>query len=296
MLLASALMLLAAGQAAAAGQPVQPTSGAEPLARDTRGRPTIPVRLNDRGPFPMVVDTAAQTSLIVPALATTLGVKPLDRTMGVDGATGGQGAPLFPIERFDSALFDLRRIAMIALPNSGVTEASGIVGMDMFADRRLVFDLAAKRLAVTASGPAPAGWASVGGEHVDAGFVAVPVRVENVAAMAVIDTGAAVTVANAAVLRALGWKDDDPRLHAAGGIRGATAQADPVRTAHIDRLTIGPVRLSNVTILVRSAASDPSAAPSLLLGDDLLNRLDAFAVDFPRAELQVRLPSAPRQP
>ncbi|MEJ8630022.1 hypothetical protein P0F65_09745 [Sphingomonas sp. I4] len=40
---------------------------------------------------------------------------------------------------------------------------------------------------------------------------------------ALIDTGAAVTIINAAAFRLLGWSDSDPRLSDGGEIRGASA-------------------------------------------------------------------------
>ncbi len=39
-------------------------------------------------------------------------------------------------------------------------------------------------------------------------------------------------------------------------------------------------------------ADDGAPTPSLILGNDLLNLFPGYAVDFPRAELQINLPGS----
>jgi hypothetical protein len=58
------------------------------LRYDNRGRPAIGVSVNDTGPYYMVIDTAAQMSLLSPALADQLHLPKIDSDLKINGATG----------------------------------------------------------------------------------------------------------------------------------------------------------------------------------------------------------------
>ncbi|MEH3036624.1 MAG: retroviral-like aspartic protease family protein [Sphingomonas adhaesiva] len=291
----AALLLL---QAAAATPPTRPApppaepataiaTAEAPLLHDTRGRPVMTVRINGKGPFPMVVDTAAQTSLMAAGLAAELGLKPMADGIRVEGATGASQSRLYPVDRIGNALFDARYVAVVELSNSGVTDARGIIGMERFTDARLVVDRTARRIARTASGPAPAGFATIAGQRTAEGFVTVPMTLNGVSVPALVDSGAAATIVNAAAFRLLGWADTDPRISNGGEIRGAAAGGQAIRTARFDKVGVGRITLSNVPL---SVADDGATRPSIILGSDLLNLFPGYAVDFPRAELHIRLP------
>lgn len=291
MILIAALALTQA-QAQTARAPVSPpvassTAAEAPLLHDTRGRPVMTVRIDGKGPFPMVVDSAAQTSLMSRSLADELALKPLGGDIAVNGATGQGRARLYPIDTLSNPLIDAHRIAMVELANGGVTDARGIIGMEQFAKRRLVIDRSTQRIAAEPSGPAGPGYATISGQANELGFVEIPMTIDGVRVPALIDTGAAVTVANAAAFRLLGWASDDPRLSAGGEIRGAAAGGQKIRIAHIGKLAIGKIALSNVPIMI---SSDPDPRPSIILGNDLLNLFPGYKVDFPRAESQIKLP------
>lgn len=264
-----------------------------PLQHDSRGRPVMTVTVNGQGPFPMVVDTAAQTSLLTRALADELKLKPLSHRMQVTGATATAAARLYPVERMTNPLLNARRIALVELTNSGVTEARGIIGMEFFGNRRLLVDRSTRTIAALPSGPAGPGYATIAGQATPEGFVAVPLTLDGVRIPAVIDSGAAVTVANAAALRLLGWSENDPRLTDGGEIRGASAGGQKIRSARIGALSIGRIALSNVPVMI---ADDGNAVPSIILGSDLLNLFPGYAVDFPRRELHIKLPPKPAAP
>jgi len=259
-----------------------------PLLHDTRGRPVMTVQINGKGPFPMVVDTAAQTSLMSRALATELALKPLNGGIGVNGATGSEQARLYPVDRMTNALVDARYVAMVELANGGVTEARGIIGMEFFTSRKLLIDRSTNRIAAEPSAPAGPGFATIVGSRTGEGFVQIPLTLDGVRIPALIDTGAAVTIANTAAFRLLGWAENDPRLSDGGEIRGASAGGQKIRIARIGTLSIGKIGLSNVPVMI---SGDGNSKPSIILGDDLLNLFSGYSIDFPRAELHIKVPA-----
>jgi predicted aspartyl protease len=271
-----------------------------PLYRDTRGRPTIDTRFNDRAPVRMVVDTAAQMSLVSLPLVQELALSSLGEGMTVNGVSGQTQAELYGVDRFATDLFDVEGVALLAMPNAGVTEARGIVGMEMFSQGRLEFDLMANRLTLGPSAR-PDGFIAVQGELNEAGLLTVPVEIDGVIFDALVDTGASVSVASGGALRALGWSEGDTLLTAAGTIRGATEHQTVIRSGRVGRIKLGPVNFRDINLVFSDApAMDEtpitspakgSGRPSLILGSDLLNALQAFAIDLSQGQLQIRVPS-----
>lgn len=263
------------------------------LGRDTRGRPTLTARFNGQGPFAMVLDTGAQTSLVSTSLADELDLPELDGGLGVNGVSGAEQARLFAVDRFQTDLFDADAVAVPALPNDGVTEARGIVGMERLASGRLVFDQIAHRIRLEPSDGPHDGYAVIQGRLNDAGLLVVPVKIDGVELDALVDTGAAISVVSGAPAQVLGWAEDDPRIKAAGVMRGAAGQGAEVNSAKVGRLAVGPVTFRDLDLFFStpSGASNADASPpSLILGSDLLNNLEGFAVDFPKAQLLIRIP------
>jgi predicted aspartyl protease len=273
------------------------------MARDSRGRPTIEARFNGRPPVKMVVDTAAQTSLVTLPLARELSLPALGETLTVEGAVGQSQVELYGVDRFETDLFQVEGVALLALPNAGVTEARGVIGMERFSQGRLVFDVGANRLDFAPSGEHREDFVAVQGRLNEAGLLVVPVEIDGVLFDALVDTGAGVSVASDGALRALGWAETDPRLKAAGTIRGATSHESAIRSGRVGRIKLGPVNFRDIDLIF----ADPEAVdeappesgtpnssdtprPSLILGADLLMNLDAFALDFQRATLEIRVP------
>lgn len=293
---------LAVQAAPVATPPSDPAAVHTPLYRDTRGRPTIDARFNGQPPVRMVVDTAAQMSLVSPSLVQELGLPGLGEGMTVSGVAGQTQAELYGVDRFATDLFDVEGVALLAMPNASVTEARGIVGMEMFSQGRLEFDLSADRLTLGASRQ-PDGFVAVQGKLNEVGLLIVPVEIDGVAFDALVDTGAGVSVASGGSLRALGWSDEDPRLKAAGTIRGATQHQTAIRSGRVGRIKLGPVNFRDIDLVFADAPSPGEAPtapsspgreerPNLILGSDLLNALQTYAVDFSKSQLQIRVPAA----
>jgi hypothetical protein len=246
----------------------------------------------------MVVDTAAQTGFVVKALADELQLEPLKDGATINGVTGSAHVDAYRIGRLGGASFGITDATLMTLPNVGSTGAKGIIGMDPFLDRKLVFDIAARRFQVLPSGGTLPGFVAHAGRTLADNFIFVPIRLNGVTVQALVDSGAARSVANAATLRAMGWAAGDPRLKAGGEIRGATDTPSPVRLGTIETIALGPVSFSNVEMIFSDQSPVDGLGlgdgPAMILGADLLNLLQAYAVDFRRGTLEIRVPHVPR--
>lgn len=292
-LIASYGLAAASGLNVSATAPEPTLHAAAQLRYDNRQRPVIATQINGSGPYFMVVDTAAEASFLVPKMSEVLSLSAVESDMTIRGATGVSKVNFFPVDTFTSALFSFSGMAMFELPNAGSTPAAGIIGMDIFQDKALVFHTASGELSTATSGSFTNNTSQF--LPIDAlphhGLaMQVNIRLNGVEIPATIDTGAAVTIANPAALAALGWETDDSRLQDDGAIRGATTDAVAIKQATMETLAMGPVTMRDIP--VRFTMQDDNQPPSLTLGVDLLNALDGFVVDFPAGKFYIMLPPA----
>lgn len=70
----------------------------EEIRYDNRGRPVIQTFVNQQGPYYMVVDTAAQSSLMSPRLGDKLNINPIATDIVINGATGKTQAEIYPVK------------------------------------------------------------------------------------------------------------------------------------------------------------------------------------------------------
>lgn len=286
-------ILAALAVAAVQAVPAVPDAS-EALRFDRKGRPVTGVTIDGKGPFDMVVDTAAQVTLIAPDLAKELALPDLRSDVTVQGATGPSMATMYGVGRLNNALFDRRDVALPAFTNSAITDARGIVGIDMIAGRKLLFDRANARIAVTPSCPAAPGYATIRGRIDPAGMVVIPMTVNGRGIEALVDSGAEGIIAGPGLIDLLGWAADDPRIKPYGTVGGAGGNGQAARWFAAESLQMGPVKLGNVPIVIPGGATGgQEEGPVLILGVNVLNLLGAYAVDFTRGELQIRMPERP---
>ena len=273
--------------------PQQPDSSA--MRADALGRPVIAVKVNGGEPVDFVVDTAATEHVVMPRLVQRMSLRPAAEQAQLQGASGLQAAALYDLASLTSDAFDHADAQAVGLPNGHATDAWGIVGMGDFGGHRVSFDREGMRFAVQTSGPAPAGMSSMPAVLLGT-FAVVEVHVEGQSMLAVIDSGAARTVANAEAMAALGWTANDPRLTAAKPVAGATTQELGAWSGKVSGLRLGPAAFSDVTLTFSDlpvfAALGLGDLPALILGSDLLNQLPAYAIDYPRSELHLKAPRA----
>lgn len=273
---------------------LQQPSVSAPMAEDESGRPVISVTVNGGETFAFVVDTAAQQHVVMPRLVDRLDLEPTDDQTEVVGASGAQAARFYDLGSLSTAAFAQNGVHALALPNASVTEAWGIIGMDAFADRRVTFDRQGKRFALTPSGPAAEGMTTLPAT-IHGTFAIVEIRLNGAPIKAVIDSGAARSIANDAAREAMGWPEDDARLVATRPIEGATTQRTFARKGRIDSLALGPAVFKDVPLTFSDLsvfdALGLAGQPAVILGSDILNRLPAWAIDYPRKEFHLRVPT-----
>jgi len=265
-----------------------------PTRRDRIGRVWVPVLINGKGPFRLVLDSGATRSAVTASVATRLGLS-TDKTPPVI-LRGVTGTATVPTIRADSLEVGDLYIAPTTLPivNDAFGGAEGLLGTEGLGDKRIYIDFRSDFINIARSKGTPA----------DDGFITLPTlrrpdqllvvraTIGGVKARAIIDTGAQATVANRALRDAL-----EKRLHDADGTRdeitGATGETQIGEGQIVSRIALGGVEIrsahmtfGDMRIFSHWGMTDE---PGLLVGMDILGLVDTLIIDYKRRELMIRL-------
>ena len=266
---------------------------AAPTLRDRIGRIWAPVLINGRGPYRLVLDTGATHSAIVPQVADSLGI-PLSSlsNIRVTGVTGTAVVPTVAVKRFEfgELSVDSTVLPIVADVFGG---AEGVLGTEGLSDKRIRIDFAHDTVVILRSrGPLDTtGVTTLPLRQLRDHLLAMDIRVANVRAKAIIDTGAQISIGNNA-LRELLMRHNSRDVHKAQ-IEGVTLDVTSGDTIRAPPIYVGSVILQgvNVTygdmyIFERWKLNDE---PVLVLGMDVLGTVDLLVIDYRLHQLQMRL-------
>jgi len=271
-----------------------------PLNFDDEGRPVVGVRINDLEPHPFVIDTAAQATALSMDFIARTGLTPSGGRAQLHGASGVTEVDLYHLARVQIGA--LTRTGVVALPlqpgQHGAAEAhshhghSGVIGAPLFAGARLDFDYRRRMLAISDAANRPSLPNATPIDLAHNTFVLVPARVAGVDATAVIDTGAAHTLANLALRDALGFTEDDPRLRATTAAGGATGHVLQSQVGNLADISIAGLAMDTTEVSFSAAPAFAALGlgdrPALIIGGNLLRRLSGFTIDYASRQFAAR--------
>jgi predicted aspartyl protease len=252
---------------------------------DLNDRLTVPVTVNGRGPFPFVVDTGSNRTVVSDTLATQLGM-PASGTMQIKAATGvAQTGSV----RVKSLEVGHRRLTDFQAPVLQVDNlgALGMIGIDAVADQRLVMDFRKKQMAITKSvrvEPEP-GALVVLAKSKYGQLLLVDSEVEGIPLYVIIDTGSEVTVGNMAMRSFLARRRR-------GGVDLVDVAGDKatVDIGQLPELHVGKVIVLNEQVayadLYVFEHLGLHGKPSMLLGMSTLRKCAKVSIDFPAREVR----------
>jgi len=260
---------------------------------DWTSRMTAPVRVEGQGPFPFVVDTGANRTVIAAELAMKLGL-PEGELEPVQGVAGMQMAPT----AFASLTVGDRtgRRGPVSLLPSGAIGGQGLLGLDRIGDQCVTLDFRAQQLVI---GAAPR-WGgtyevAVHAYRRDGQLTMVDADLAGVRVTAFIDSGSDTTIGNMALHHFCSEHDRSLKWLKVPVI-SATGQTMEAEYADLPNLRVGGFRLPVWPVafvdLHTFAMWGLTERPAILLGMDVLSRFDRVSLDFSRGVVRFRLPSA----
>lgn len=266
-----------------------------PTRRDRIGRIWAPVLINDRGPFRLVLDTGASRSAINASVAATLGIEGTKvASIMLVGVTGELEVSAATVDSFVVGDLELRpaRLPIIADAFGG---ADGVLGAEGLLDKRIVIDFQHDKITISRSRRprAPRGYVTIPARIVDGLIIVDDARFGSLPVTAIVDTGGQSSIANAALGEAL-RRHIRQEGRGASEIVGVTLDVKRGDLVSTPPLILGDLRVGLTQITVADFYLfehwKMTSRPAVMIGMDILGLLDALIIDYPRSELQVKLP------
>ena len=301
-LLWAAMFLPFAGrtEAFASSQPATPEPTAAlapetaiPARISNSDRMVVNVTIGGGGPYPFVIDTAAERSVIAIELARELGLQQSGRARMLS-ITNTREVNLFDVPGVSFLPGQTRDLQAFALRGEHVG-ASGILGIDALRGQRVVLDFEAQEMRV---GPAPRRERPIGPNEIVVRarlrygqLVLADADVDGTDVDVIVDSGLQVSVGNEPLRRLLNTRRNQFTDITLISITGDTLDAQYTR---VNRLRIGNVAITALPVAFAEAhffrRMRMTRRPALLLGMDALQMFRRVTVDFPNRVAQFVMP------
>ena len=263
-----------------------------PTQLDRIGRVWVPVFLNGRGPFRLVLDSGATHSAITPFVVQQLGLSTSERPpVLMRGVTGSAITPVVRVESLSVGDLEVgsSTVPVVADAFGG---ADGLLGSDGMSDKRIYIDFRHDFVNIGRSR----------NRRADAGFTAIPLlsgqgrllvvdaTVAGIRTRAILDTGAQASIGNDALRAAL-----DRRRRRDGTmdiITGATGDMQRGEGLIVSPVVIGGLQVRNAHVTFGNVHLFNTWAkadePTLLVGMDVLGLVDTLVIDYRRREVHIK--------
>jgi predicted aspartyl protease len=285
------LALAASAQVPAASKTRSNPLFASPTHLDRVGRIVVPVMIDGKGPFRFLVDTGADGSMISPALVRTLGLVPSPTGIErVEGTTGTEKLRWVSIDSLRIGAIVKHDVHMPISHTPVLIGLDGILGLAGFGAVRVSVDFRSNRVVIDRStADLPRGYLDIRARRTPGGLLMIPARVGNIRVEAVIDTGAAETLGNASLRRAL---LRDARNPAGATIYGVTRQVSSGGISASPTIFLGPAAIRGLAIVYSDIPIfgiwHLNSRPAVIIGMNVLGSVDALVLDYSRARVYMR--------
>ena len=303
--------LIAAGASPAAAQVMpsaapfaiaNPSPAPIPLADDgilafgdSQARMTVPVTIGARGPWPFIVDTGAERTVVSRELAGVLGLVS-GGDVRVTAMTGTSTVGTVIVPALSVSTISRSTIAAPALETRNLG-ALGMLGLDALQGHSVAIDFDRARMTLRPSRARSLHIVAAPDEIVVIAkslfgqLIVTDAHWRGVRIAVIIDTGSPISIGNHALLAAM---TKPPIPLGPLSVVSATGQTLTADAYAVDRLTIGSVDVANVRI----AFSDVppfrrfglTTRPALMLGMDVLRLFRLVQIDFANREIRFELP------
>ena len=262
------------------------------IRKDQWSRMTVPVKVQEQGPFRFLIDTGSQNTVLSRNLATRLALVP-SRKARLISIAGTQIVDTVQIDQIELGRRSFYSLTAPLLEGEHMG-AEGILGLDSLQGQRVLIDFRKKLIAIDDA-------RSLGGNR---GFeivvearrrsgqlIMADARLDGVKVQVVIDTGAETSIGNRALQRALAKRRKNETIELLS-VTGHQINAD---LGYARSLEISGVAFNNVAIAFADApafaALKIDERPSLLLGIRDLRNLDRLAIDFSSRKILFDVPA-----
>jgi predicted aspartyl protease len=263
-----------------------------PTTRDSIGRIWAPVLINGKGPYRLVLDTGASNSALTRRVAEEVALPIRENAAKLRGVTGATLVATAKVASLQvgELLVENATVPLVADAFGG---AEGVLGGEGLEDKRIVIEFRKDRISVARSRrqAPPPGFSVLPFKYSRERGMRVEVLVGSIKTVAMIDTGAEVTIGNLALREAVARRRGEGEMFE-DTIIGVTEDEQKAASMKIPGIVAGQLIVRNVTISFSDLYIFEhwrlNSRPALLIGMDVLGLLDTLIIDYRRNELQLR--------
>ena len=304
----TATLALAGLPAAHAQEPPAAAPMAEPAPRaidlgvDMGDRMTLPVHIAGQGPYPFIIDTGSQRTIVSTELARQLALASAGK-VSIVSMSGRATVESVEVPHLRYGSEEVGRFDALSISRANLGSA-GIIGLDGLKDKKVTLDFRARSLDVADSAGPEKRTSHDDGEVIVVRarsrlgqLILVDSRVDGQRVNVVLDTGAQMSIGNMALFGKMKARRlvIPPRPIALTSVTGETVMA---QFTIVKRITIGSVVLQNVPMVFVDAAPFAELGytdrPAMLLGMEMLQMFNRIAIDFGRREVNFIMPRSGR--
>ena len=257
-------------------------------------RMTVLVSVGGKGPFPFVIDTGAERTVMSRQLADRLKLTEAAK-MTVHGVANSTVVRAVRVPRLEigSSSVTVEQSPLFEARNIG---AAGLLGVDALSRQRVLIDFKTERMSVS---PSSDPIEQTDGQTIVVRALSYHGRLMFKHAMAgnrrtlmVIDTGSQYTIGNMELLAKLGRHvklDPTPVL-----IETVTGHSVVAHIGKVDTLTIDEVQLTDIYVAFAAASGFKALGldgkPALLLGMNVMRAFERVSIDFAKRRVRFTFP------
>ena len=276
--------------------PVEVLLYAESTRPDELKRIVVPVMLNEQGPFYFLLDTGATRTVIAKSALTRLALEPDEQQrVGIRSVSSVIHVPTVVMSSLQVGALQSNQLRMPVLSGFVLDGVDGILGVDVLGDTKITADFPNNHIRITTANGMPADKERliIAFNQVQRRSIMVDAWVNGIRTRAVVDTGCAHTLGNAALLDALQKQLRGTLAVHPTEISDAADATLPAELALVPSMIVGSLGIQNLPVSFGEFSVFDTwkinDRPALLIGMDVLSMVDELAIDYRRKELQVGL-------
>jgi predicted aspartyl protease len=267
---------------------------AVPTTHDRSGRIAVPVLINGQGPFRFLLDTGANRSAITSDLASRLGLDvSTESDIMVNGVNGRVAARRALVPSMKLGEIEVGPQHLPVLDGQVYTDLDGSLGADLLGDLCVTVDFVRDRVTITRLADARNNpyQGVIQAKRLSGWLLQAEGLARGARMQMIVDTGAAQTLGNRALYRALTGRqiDDAPALRV--DVLDATQTSGRASAISVSPIVLGDVIINNSYVVFGDftvfALWNMERKPALLLGMDVLGSLRELVIDYRLKQLQV---------
>lgn len=266
---------------------------------DEARRLTVQTYVNGAGPFPFMVDTGANSSVVSSELADSLGLERSGRTVlhHVAGSALVDRVSIGSLKAGDREQRDLA----VSVVSEATLGARGLLGLDWLGRSSLTLDYARRRMVVGAAVEPPGSLTFVAPARTKRnGLTLIDAFMPGGSLLTFIDSGSTTTIGNLALLNTARKRNAIVGETVDLNLKSVTGQVLPCTVAVLSSLRIGGLLIRWIPVVMGPIHTFDfwglSGEPAILVGTDVLQKFKSVALDVRRGEVRFSISDRPATP